>query len=363
MVCVVSDSTECLNKILLISARSDLGGGPAHMYALSQGLDAQNVFVALPSDGEFYQRFQSRLGKAHVFEIPRQKFTLRDLLGLKRFCRDRGITLIHSHGKGAGVYSRLLGVIVGVPVIHTLHGYHDARYGFLAKKVYALWETLAALFTQKIICVSESERNNFARKVCVDRERVITIQNGTPISGESAKAIVPGKVVTVARFDYAKNLLEFVRVAQQLPHYAFHIIGDGEERNEIEALIASNKIMNIVLHGASQTVMSDIADAEVYLSTSRWEGLPMAVLEAMSLGIPVVASDVIGNRDAVTVGVIGYLYPLGDISACIQAIKQAALLERAQIRKYHRENFSSERMIDRTLDVYKACWKAGLPDG
>lgn len=354
MVCVVSDSTECLNKILLISARSDLGGGPAHMYALSQGLDAQNAFVALPSDGEFYQRFQSRLGKAHVFEIPRQKFTLRDLLGLKQFCRDRGIALIHSHGKGAGVYSRWLGVLVGVPVIHTLHGYHDARYGFVAKKVYALWESLAALFTQKIICVSESERKNFARKVCVDRERVITIQNGTPIFGEPAKAIVPGKVVTVARFDFAKNLMEFVRVAQKLPSYTFHIIGDGEERNEIEALIAANKITNVTLHGISQTVMSDIADAEVYLSTSRWEGLPMAVLEAMSLGIPVVVSDVVGNRDAVTVGVTGYLYPLGDVSSCIKAINQAKLLDRTLIRKHHSEHFSSERMIGRTLDVYKS---------
>lgn len=323
------------------------------MYALSEGLDPENVFVALPSDGDFYQRFESRLGEAHVFEIPRQKFTLRYLFVLKQFCHDRGITLIHSHGKGAGVYSRLLGFLAAVPVVHTLHGYHDAQYGIVTKKIYTLWETLAAIFTNKIICVSESERKNFVRKVCVNPERIVTIQNGTPVVSEHARSIVARKVVTVARFDYAKNLLEFVRVAQQLPSYTFHIIGDGEERNEIEAMIAANKITNVVLHGVSQTVMSDIADAEVYLSTSRWEGLPMAVLEAMSLGIPVVASDVVGNRDAVKVGVTGYLYPLGDIAACIQAIKQTTLLERAQIRKYHRENFSSERMLGRTLDVYK----------
>lgn len=340
-------------RILLISARSDLGGGPAHMYGLSQGLEVQNVFVALPNDGEFYQRFRERLGAEHVCEIPRQKFALRDLLSLKRFCHDRGITLIHSHGKGAGVYSRLLGVLVGVPVIHTLHGYHDARYSFVSKKIYALWETLAAVFTKKIICVSDSERKNFSRKVCVPQVKIVTIQNGTPVASEPAREIAPGKVVTVARFDYAKNLLEFVGVAQQLPNYRFHIIGDGEERSEIESFITSNKITNVVLHGISQAVMSDIADAQVYLSTSRWEGLPMAVLEAMSLGIPVVASDVVGNRDAVAVGITGYLYPLGDLKACALRVADAMTLNRNEIRAHHRAHFASDIMIKKTIGVYE----------
>ena len=262
--------------------------------------------------------------------------------------------MIHSHGKGAGLYSRAIGLALGVPVVHTLHGYHDGRYASWLKYLYGLWETLAGLVTQKIICVSASEAALFKRKVIVSQAKLCVIPNGTQIQLGATVLPTPKKVVTVARLDYQKNLLEFLLIAQQLPDYNFLVIGDGAERPEIEAYIGANNVQNVTLCGASQTVLEDIADADLYVTTARWEGLPLAVLEAMSLGIPVVASDVVGNRDAVAVGITGYLYPLGDIPACIAAMKQATLLNRAQIKKFHGANFSSGGMIAKTLDVYKS---------
>lgn len=341
-------------RVLMISARSDIGGGPAHMFTLAQGLtDQANIYAAMPDDGEFFEGFVKLLALDHVFVIPRQKLTLDALFGLGNFCKKNKIDLIHSHGKGAGLYSRMLGLIIGVPVVHTLHGYHDGRYTPSLKHLYALWETLAALVTQKIICVSASESALFKRKVLVSQAKLVVIPNGTGLQLSEISVSKPKKVVTVARFDYQKNLLEFLRVAQQLPGYEFFVIGDGVDRSEIEAYIHANNIKNVSLCGASQTVLADIADADLYVTTARWEGLPLAVLEAMSLGIPVVASDVVGNRDAVEPGVTGYLYPLGDISACVAAMAQATLLDRVQIRKFHCENFSSECMITKTLGVYK----------
>lgn len=342
-------------KVLMISARSDIGGGPAHMFALAQGLVGQaEIFAAMPDDGEFFEKFVGLLGSGHVLRIPRQKLTLNAVLGLRKFCKRNGVNLIHSHGKGAGLYSRLVGFALGVPVVHTLHGYHDGRYASWLKYLYALWETMAALVTQKIICVSASESALFKCKVLVPQAKLVVIPNGTQVQLGQPVALKPKKVATVARFDYQKNLLEFLRIAQQLPGYDFFVIGEGIDRSEIEAYIHANNIRNVSLCGASQTVLADIADAAIYVTTARWEGLPLAVLEAMSLGIPVVASDVVGNRDAVEPGVTGYLYPLGDIPACIAAMEQAKLLNRAQIRKFHCENFSSYRMITKTFGVYKS---------
>ena len=80
--------------------------------------------------------------------------------------------------------------------------------------------------------------------------------------------------------------------------------------------------------------------------------MPLAVLEAMSVGIPVVASNVVGNRDAVAEGITGYLYPLGNIPEAVSQIANALKLDRHAIRMHHRCYFSAERMVEQTAQLY-----------
>jgi len=345
-------------RVLIISARSDIGGGPGHMYELaSLGSTQVEFFAALPSDGHFYLKFKKLLGNGCLFEIPRQKFSPYQFIALAFFCRTNRINVIHSHGKGAGTYSRLLGLVLRLPVVHTLHGYHDGRYHWLGKKFYAAWESLASLATLRIICVSHSEASLFLKKTCIIQNKIIVIRNGTPIVEMLPTPAVSQKIVNVARFDYQKNLLEFINIARCMPTYQFTIIGDGEDRDCLENYIADFRVTNVTLHGSSLSVLSEIADAAVFLTTARWEGLPLAVLEAMSMGVPVVASNVVGNRDAVFEGDTGYLYPLGDIAACIAAINCATLLNRDSIQHFHRTHFSSKKMVEKILLVYFDCLK------
>lgn len=345
---------EMLPRVLLISARSDVGGGPAHVHELVKNASRQvGLSAALPDDGYLYSVLQEALGQDRVTDIPRQRFTLSAFWKLHRFCRENQIDLIHSHGKGAGVYSRFLGLVSGLPVVHTLHGYHDARYSFGVKRLYALWESLAACVTRAIICVSPSEQVGFLDKVWVNQEKIRVVLNGTLVHKASSVEIDPRKIVTVARYSYPKNLKLFVDVAKRLPERVFHIYGDGEERESLLAYISNANVSNVVLHGEVQDVSEHIKDAAIYLSTSRWEGLPLAVLEAMSLGVPVVASDVVGNRDAVRPGETGYLYSLEDIEDCLRQMERACTLDREAIRACHQKFFSAERMAAETFEVYR----------
>lgn len=337
----------------MISARSDIGGGPAHMFALAQNVvGSATLFAALPNDGVFLERFVQLAGSKHVFVIPRQKFRLSALWGLRNWCLENRINLIHSHGKGAGLYSRLLGVLLDIPVVHTLHGYHDGRYSAVIKQLYAWWENLAARITKTIICVSDSEAKHFHNKTRVPVEKLVVIHNGTAVQTNELLTPTRNKIVTVARFDYQKNLSELLQIAQAMPNYNFFIIGDGSERLGIEAEILAKSLVNVTLCGESLRVLEDIADAEVYLTTARWEGLPLAVLEAMSLGIPVVASNVVGNRDAVADGITGYLYTLGKVNEAVIQIDKALKLNRSEIRAHHRDCFSSDHMVDQTSQLY-----------
>ncbi len=114
-------------SILHITSRSDYGGGPEHIRQLIKRLSPSfNFFVACPEDGQYHSAFETY---ARCVPIPERKFSLSRLYALYRFIGDNGIDIIHSHGKGAGAYSRPLGLMTGRPVVHTFHGFH---YGHLS---------------------------------------------------------------------------------------------------------------------------------------------------------------------------------------------------------------------------------------
>jgi glycosyltransferase involved in cell wall biosynthesis len=324
------------------------------MLSLAAGcLGAYEFYFALPAGGVFFDKAINLVGQDRVFEIPHRRLELPALLKILRICNARGIDVVHSHGKGAGIYARALHLLSGVKAIHTLHGIHDGAYGRFGRFFYRMYEKCGLFFTNALICVSPSEFQQFISMVG-DNKKIHTILNGTePYEGELASPR-SNKIVIVARFTYQKNIDEVLDIAEAMPEHCFEIFGDGEDFLRIQRALDSRAIGNVVLHGAVTNVRDVIADASVFLSTARWEGLPLAPLEAMSVGVPVVASFVPGNKDAVIDGESGFLYPLGDIGDAKEKILKAKLINRGRVREVHKKYFATNRMCAATASIYSA---------
>ena len=357
------------NAILFLTLRADFGGGPEHLWQLLRRLpDGVRACVACPRDYPYYDRYRALLGEENIFVLPHRSFRPSALWGLRTFCRKHGAVVLHSHGKGAGVYSRLLAFLTGLPCAHTFHGVHTARYGPAKKRLYRLYERVMALLTDAGIAVSEGERRQILAQGLFPDRKLRLIENGVniPADAVSPPAAGPYTVVSMSRFDYQKNseflidILESLRQLGRLDDFRIVAVGDGEGRSGLETLARERGLADS-LHcaGASPEPYAFFAGALCCLSTSRWEGMPLAVLEAMAHGLPAVATDVVGNRDAVRHGETGFLYPEGKAEAAAAAL--CRLVDEPDLRRnlgeraggYVRRRHDARKMADRTLELLR----------
>jgi glycosyltransferase involved in cell wall biosynthesis len=310
-------------RVLELVVSSEFGGGPAHVWDLVVGLPKGefDVAVAGPGGGPYVDAYR-QLGIDFV-DVRADRLSLGALLRVIRLVRDRRIQVIHSHGKGAGLYGRLAAWWLGAAAIHTFHGIHYRGYGPL----YVWGERFLARHSYAVVHVSDSQAQEAARLGLAPAGRSLVIPNGTdsaavraaaedePVPraaiGLSEEALVLG---TVARFDQVKGLdvllRAFARVLERLPEARLLVVGDGPEAVGLRTLAGSLALNDrVIFAGSIPRAARCLPALDLYVSASRREGLPLAVLEAMACGLAVVATCVPGHVDAVEHGVTGVLVP------------------------------------------------------
>ena len=137
-------------------------------------------------------------------------------------------------------------------------------------------------------------------------------------------------------------------------------MGSGPLWSEINEEIKELNLKNVHLIGLSRNVFKYLQNADIYLSTSLYEGLPISVIEAMSLGLPIIASKVIGNIDTIEHKKSGFLYELGNIRMASKFIK--LLADDIKLRIFMSENsylrqkkfFTLDRMVHKHLEIYNS---------
>lgn len=355
-------------SVLLITVRADFGGGPKHIDVLLSKI-SYPVYIACPRDDPYYAIWKQHPKVMGIIVIPHRKFTAQALLKIAAACYRYNIKLVHSHGKGAGIYSRTLKLLrPSIKVIHTYHGITASKRG-IQRLVYFGIEKILSPLTNQFISVSHGERDYCIGIGILPPAKSSVIHNGIePLERVPNASIGEGAehtfvVATLTRFDYAKNMQEAFAIAEclrKVPQIKFLWIGDGEDKDALEKRALANGLTNIIFVGFQKDIASMLSKADAYLSTSRHEGLPFALLEAFSLGLPVVASDVVGNNEVVEHHKNGFLYELGKPEQAaeylLQLIRNKEQYQAFSAQAYHAflTKFSATKMVREIERFYQS---------
>ncbi|OUR98790.1 hypothetical protein A9Q84_05090 [Halobacteriovorax marinus] len=290
-----------MKKVLLITSRSDTGGGPKHVFELltflkNKGLE--EITVCAPFEKPYGEKFQEL--SSNFIPIKHRSFSLISFFKILLFCKDENIQVIHSHGRGAGIYSKLLSFF-GFKITHTFHGVHEPKN--IKDSFKNLIDRILKYNINLGIFVSESEKS-LAKKIGLAPDNNQIIYNGIDrnifdkTNSPEEDSIIFG---TLSRLDPQKgnDLLidNFIKFHQEFKNTKLLIAGGGEQLQELENKITKKNAQEyITLLGEISDPQALLSNINFYVSNSRGEGLPYAVLEAMASKTPCILSNVSGHN-------------------------------------------------------------------
>ena len=276
--------------------------------------------------------------------------------------------IVHLHSTFAGIIGRLVLILMkplrNPKIIYCPHGFSFLMEGSALKKVFfSKIEIFLSLATNKIICVSLYEKKS-AVEAGIPDSKISVIYNGTPpftnTSNTEASPYPTSKTPIVrylfaGRLDKAKGFDILVTAMQKINNNSIHLTVAGISSEEVKD---SEKIDSITYLGwmTSKELVPYFAHADALVLPSRWEGFPMVVLEAMSMGIPVIASNCTSLSEAVKHEVTGILFNTSDSDELAHAISNTSIESLQRMGKNGLErfnkNFTSTLMTRSTSDLY-----------
>jgi len=304
--------------------------------------------------GPFAEELQNN--GIEFFELNRQPgFDTNLIRQIRRTIKGNSVDIIHCHQYTPWVYGVIAAAFTNTKVIFTEHGRFYPDSGTWKRK---LINPILNLFTDQVTAISKATKQALVEFENIPEKSIDVIYNGiAPLSIKqdevnklrSELAIPENHIIlgTIARFDPIKNhtmMLEaFSLVLEQQPNTTLIIVGDGEERENIETCIKKLNIQNqVILIGYQTTPQNYLELMDIYLLSSLSEGTSMTLLEAMSLSKPCVVTDVGGNPEVIIDGENGFVTANDDAISFSSAIEK--LLE---------DNDKSTYFANSTKQIYE----------
>ncbi|WP_312213139.1 glycosyltransferase family 4 protein [Pseudescherichia sp.] len=293
---------------------------------------------------------------------------LKSLINLFKLIRAKNFDVVHTHSSKTGVLGRIAAKFAGVPkVIHTVHGY--AFPAATSKKSYYLYffmEWLAKYFTDELIVLNEKDRAIAIEKLGYTPKRVHIIPNGVDtdkfVPALSIRAAEQINIIMVGRLWPQKDPKTLFLAVKKLLDENINItvtyVGDGELMEELNTL-AANYSGKIIFLGWKDNIAEILPQHNLFVLPSLWEGMPLAILEAMSCGLPCLVTNIPGNNDLVKDGYNGFLFEVADHEKLSLLIKKYCqnpdvLLQHAEnARSYVQKHYTLEARNKAVSKIYR----------
>lgn len=331
-----------MNKpIHVLQVAKSTGGVAEYVGWLVHGLDHAKFKLTVVCLSERSQEFAQELGKVKgvdVYSLDMNRFKidplsdLKVLFQLRKIIRNGDFDLIHAHASKPGYLARLAAIGTGVPLIYSPHCFSfHAGVGKLQANLLATLERFAARYlTTKFMVVANGEQT-LAQMYRVGRpEQFVTIYNGIDFNASpqahnrtalKKELRLPDNVPlvgAVGRLNQQKGPFDFVRMAarihSEIPEARFVWIGAGPLEHEVRQLSKDFNLDGILYFmGQRSNVPELLSGMDCFVLPSLWEGFSIVLLEAMAVKAPIVATDILGNNEAIRSGVDGWLVEPGNI--------------------------------------------------
>lgn len=350
-------------RVLQIVADGKPGGGTTHVLQILKGLRHAVSFQLITEEQSYLMKEAGALGipcQGLRFFISRLNLALP--FQLRALVMALQPDLVHVHGGRAGFFFALS--LLKIPMIYTVHGFH-----FIEKSPRIRWMALLA------------ERWNFRRachSIFVSKYDVALAEDFQLLSGYDQRSVIyPGlslknlpqahprtllHIGFLGRLEYQKDPLLFLEMMAFLPEYSATIVGDGALAPMIKQEIARRGLggrVHMVGELSHGEALEILATFSVVVLTSRWEGLPVLVLESMGMGVPVVSMNVSGLAEIIHDEVNGMLVEKRrgkDLAEKVKKITNNEDLKGSLIKKAQKtiqEKFSLETMLGSILEIYQ----------
>jgi len=361
-------------KVLYVITRAERGGAQVHVNDLIQGLNGRVQAVLATGESGYLSDQVQRAGvtvhRLRRLIRPIQPWTdLRAIFDLVKLIRKEKPDVIHAHTSKAGLIGRLASILTRTPALFTAHTWSfNEGSSSVQDKISALVERALAWLGGRIILVSDANRRSALENRIGTGPQLSTVWNGIPdhpsLQAKHGVNPVP-RIVMVARFVSQKDHETLLRALAGVPMpWSLSLPGDGPLLEAVKTLAEQLGIRDrIDFPGACETVPQLLAQSDIFVLSSKHEGLPISILEAMRAGLPVIATDTGGISESVDDGVTGYLVKRQDavqlrdrLATLLCDRELRAIMGRAGRQRFLRD-FQLESMILKTLDVYRAIRK------